>query len=161
MRAAALAARMGFGLALLTGGGVRAGEWPMYGHDLWHSSTNWQSAIKSSNVWALQKIWTFWTADAVSASPAVVDGVVYVGSWDGNFYALNANRACRESLQCLERQPSLEFLTCPRSSTRPLSRLGGCCLLPPGIRPTAMAGPCTPSRCLGGCNSKRRGYALL
>jgi PQQ-like domain len=34
--------------------------------------------------------WTFPTGDAVSASPTVVEGVVYVGSWDGYFYALDA-----------------------------------------------------------------------
>jgi outer membrane protein assembly factor BamB len=90
MRAAAFAAGIGLGLGVLTGGMVHAEDWTMYGHDLWHSSINWQSAIKSSNVWALQKVWTFWTGDAVSASPAVAGGVVYVGSWDGNFYALNA-----------------------------------------------------------------------
>ena len=89
MRAAVFAAKIALGLLLL-GNGAHAEDWPMYGHDLWHSSSNWQSAINSSNVWALQKVWTFWTGDAVSASPTVVDGVVYVGSWDGNFYALNA-----------------------------------------------------------------------
>ena len=34
--------------------------------------------------------WVFPTGDAVSASPAVVDGVIYTGSWDGYFYALDA-----------------------------------------------------------------------
>ena len=27
--------------------------------------------------------------DAVTATPTVVGGTVYVGSWDGNFYALD------------------------------------------------------------------------
>jgi eukaryotic-like serine/threonine-protein kinase len=27
---------------------------------------------------------------AISSSPAVVNGVVYIGSWDGNVYALDA-----------------------------------------------------------------------
>src|SRR5207244_9689621 len=34
--------------------------------------------------------WNFTAGDVVSASPAVVAGVVYVGSWDGFFYALDA-----------------------------------------------------------------------
>jgi len=35
-------------------------------------------------------LWRFQTGDAVSSSPAVVDGVVYVGSQDGYVYALEA-----------------------------------------------------------------------
>ncbi len=33
--------------------------------------------------------WTFPTGDAVTATPTVVNGTVYVGSWDGWFYALD------------------------------------------------------------------------
>jgi len=35
--------------------------------------------------------WSFQTGDDVISSPAVANGVVYVGSDDGNVYALNAN----------------------------------------------------------------------
>jgi serine/threonine-protein kinase len=35
-------------------------------------------------------LWTLTTADAVASSPSVVDGVVYVGSNDGNVYAADA-----------------------------------------------------------------------
>src|SRR5438445_8205416 len=65
-------------------------DWPMYGRDLKHSFTNADSLINPSNVTLLAPAWDFTTGDAVSASPAVVDGVVYVGSWDGFFYALDA-----------------------------------------------------------------------
>jgi len=34
--------------------------------------------------------WRYKTGDVVHASPAVVDGKVYVGSWDTYFYALDA-----------------------------------------------------------------------
>ena len=34
--------------------------------------------------------WKFHTGGRVVSSPAVVDGVVYVGSTDGNFYATDA-----------------------------------------------------------------------
>src|SRR5437660_8199157 len=56
-----------------------------------HTFSNEHSRINPSNVSSLQLAWTFATGDAVSASPTVVDGVVYVGSWDGYFYALNAH----------------------------------------------------------------------
>src|SRR5690242_14080358 len=64
--------------------------WPMYGKNLAHSFSNPHSEITSKNVSTLVPAWTFATGDAVTASPAVVDGVVYVGAWDGFFYALDA-----------------------------------------------------------------------
>src|SRR5438552_2476767 len=76
-----------FALAPTTG---RALDWPMYGRDLEHTFTNADSLIDSSTAAMLLPAWDFATADAVSASPAVVDGVVYVGAWDGFFYALDA-----------------------------------------------------------------------
>ena len=36
-------------------------------------------------------LWNFTTEGAVSSSPAVVDGVVYIGSQDSNLYAFNAS----------------------------------------------------------------------
>src|SRR5437667_157121 len=78
-------------LAFLLAPSLAAGlDWPMYGRDLKHSFTNADSLINPSNVTLLAPAWDFTTGDAVSASPAVVDGVVYVGSWDGFFYALDA-----------------------------------------------------------------------
>jgi outer membrane protein assembly factor BamB len=65
-------------------------NWPMYGRNLRHSFSNPQSRINPGNVASLRQVWAFPTADVVSASPTVVDGVIYVGSWDGFFYALDA-----------------------------------------------------------------------
>src|SRR5262249_14342704 len=59
-------------------------------HDLQHTFTNHESLIGAGNVATLLPAWSFATGDAVSASPAVVAGVVYIGSWDGYFYALDA-----------------------------------------------------------------------
>ena len=36
-------------------------------------------------------LWSYTTGDYVASSPAVANGVVYVGSWDGNLYVLNAS----------------------------------------------------------------------
>src|ERR1700720_4549611 len=92
MRAAVFAAKIALGLLLLlAGGGLHAENWRMYGRNLHHSFSNPKSRINPDNVAALQQAWTFQTGDAVSASPTVVDGVVYLGSWDGYFYALDAN----------------------------------------------------------------------
>lgn len=67
------------------------GNWPMYGRNVRHTFDNSHAQINASNVSKLKLAWTFTTGDAVSASPAVVNGVVYVGSWDGNFYAIRAH----------------------------------------------------------------------
>lgn len=65
----------------------------MYGHDLGHSFA--QSAdcshINAHNVRLLHPKWFLPAADSVTASPTVVDDVVYVGSWDGTFYAIPAD----------------------------------------------------------------------
>jgi len=37
----------------------------------------------------LAPAWFFPTGDAVTANPIVVGSTVYVGSWDGHFYALD------------------------------------------------------------------------
>ena len=38
-----------------------------------------------------EKIWNFRAAGEVESSPAVNHGIVYVGSYSGNVYALNAS----------------------------------------------------------------------
>jgi glucose dehydrogenase len=62
----------------------------MYGRNLLHTFSNDASRINPGNVAKLKPLWTFSTTDAISASPTVVDDVLYVGSWDGFFYALDA-----------------------------------------------------------------------
>ncbi|MGB6177491.1 MAG: PQQ-binding-like beta-propeller repeat protein [Methylocella sp.] len=100
MRFGISAAKTAFSLFVLVSGNLHAQEgrpinaeedWPMYGRNLRHTFSNEHSRINPSNVSSLQLAWTFTTGDAVSASPTVADGVVYVGSWDGYFYALDAH----------------------------------------------------------------------
>jgi polyvinyl alcohol dehydrogenase (cytochrome) len=66
-------------------------SWPQYGHDAAHSFS--QSGpctfIKKSNVATLVPRWFVPTADSVTASPAISNGTVYVGSWDGIMSALD------------------------------------------------------------------------
>jgi polyvinyl alcohol dehydrogenase (cytochrome) len=69
-------------------------DWPMYGFDLLRSRFNsTEGLINTNTVSQLDVRWFFSTGSgtgAVSASPSVVDGVAYVGSWNGNMYALDA-----------------------------------------------------------------------
>lgn len=66
------------------------GDWPMYGANLERSFSNPASGLKPSNVAALTLAWRFPTEDAVTAAPTVVGNAVYVGAWDGYFYAISA-----------------------------------------------------------------------
>ena len=47
--------------------------------------------IDAGSVARLAPAWFLDTAEPVTATPAVVDGVVYVGSWEGIMYALEAD----------------------------------------------------------------------
>ena len=59
--------------------------WPMFHHDLNHTGTSTSTAPSTNNT-----LWNYTTGGGVDSSPAVADGRVYVGSWDGNVYCLNA-----------------------------------------------------------------------
>jgi polyvinyl alcohol dehydrogenase (cytochrome) len=65
--------------------------WPMYGRDIAGSHYNPdETALTPSTVSQLKTKWVFETGADVSSQPAVVDGVVYFGSWDGKEYAVDA-----------------------------------------------------------------------
>jgi outer membrane protein assembly factor BamB len=84
-------------------------DWPMYGHDLQHhfAVPAGCSPITAGNVATLAPAWFFHTKDSITASPAVSDGTVYVGSWDGTFYAINADTgALRWSYHIATTSPS-------------------------------------------------------
>jgi len=86
------------------GGGVDAGsgsvdqsgekptaDWPMFGHDLANTRFNpVEDTLSADDVDRLAERWKV-TGAAVTSTPAVVDGVVYVGDWDGNLQAYEAD----------------------------------------------------------------------
>jgi polyvinyl alcohol dehydrogenase (cytochrome) len=84
-------------LAAGCGGGGTPGDaavdrcdWPMWGHSVERSfSYPCGTAISPETVADLEQVWFLNTDDAVTATPAVVDGVVYVGDWSGRFYAIS------------------------------------------------------------------------
>jgi polyvinyl alcohol dehydrogenase (cytochrome) len=67
--------------------GTRAWDWPTYGHDAQHTFRG-RTTLTAATTSTLKQAWSFSTGDAVTATPTVVDGTVYVGSWDGYFYAV-------------------------------------------------------------------------
>jgi outer membrane protein assembly factor BamB len=69
---------------------LSACDWPEFGLYNHGSRDSADTGISLSNVASTKLDWTATTGAAVVSSPAVVNGVVYVGSIDGNVYALNA-----------------------------------------------------------------------
>jgi len=67
---------------------IGAGDWPTYGGSAQHTFHN-TTGLNTTNVHTLVPKWFFKTGDAVTANPVVVRNRVYVGSWDGNFYAID------------------------------------------------------------------------
>ena len=63
----------------------QADSWPMFHGNLAHTGYL-NAAGHSTN----QTLWVFKTSGHVWSSPAVVNGVVYFGSFDHNVYAVNA-----------------------------------------------------------------------
>src|ERR1051326_8628692 len=66
-------------------------DWPMYLYDPAHSSYNaFESEIGPDNVNRLQASWTF-PASVLAGGATVVNDVVYIGDWGGNFYAIRTS----------------------------------------------------------------------
>ncbi|MFI6724967.1 PQQ-binding-like beta-propeller repeat protein [Streptomyces atratus] len=55
-----------------------------------HNTTDHKTPEVASKIPDPRLRWRYATGDAVTSSPAVVDGVVYIGSTDGSVYALDA-----------------------------------------------------------------------
>ncbi len=74
-----------------SGSQIRSGnDWPMYMHDPERTGVNAETILSPTNVSQLTKQWLFQTQGVIAASAAVVGNSVYVGSWDGYEYALDA-----------------------------------------------------------------------
>ena len=54
-----------------------------------------EKVLSVNNVGSLTLKWSYTTGSTVYSSPAVVDGVVYIGSEDNNLYALNATTGAK------------------------------------------------------------------
>jgi polyvinyl alcohol dehydrogenase (cytochrome) len=66
-------------------------DWRSFGAGVAHSFSVGAgcSAIDTTSVHTLVPAWVIHTPDSISASPAIVNGTAYVGSWDGTFYAVD------------------------------------------------------------------------
>jgi len=75
-----------------TGSIACAGDWPMFHHDLRHTGYTDEKIPDD-----LKLIWSYKTRDrVVPSSPAVADGKIFVGSWDGKIYCFGEKKGSRE-----------------------------------------------------------------
>ena len=65
-------------------------DWTMFRADPSHSGAGTGNPVLTPTL-----LWKYTTGNMVESSPAVVDGVVYIGSGDGNVYALNATNGAK------------------------------------------------------------------
>ncbi|MBV9613922.1 MAG: PQQ-binding-like beta-propeller repeat protein, partial [Ktedonobacteraceae bacterium] len=65
-------------------------DWPTYLHDVQRTAAGDDTMLSPANAGQLTSNWVFKTGGPIAASPTVVGSTVYVGSWDGYEYALNA-----------------------------------------------------------------------
>ncbi len=63
-------------------------EWRMFQHDAQRTGFSDCKAPNTNNT-----LWVFKTHSGVSSSPAVSDGVVFIGSDDDNIYAIDENKS--------------------------------------------------------------------
>ncbi len=68
-----------------------AGDWPTYLRDTSRTADNGaETIVSTATAPQLIKLWSFPTNGFVAPSATVVGDVAYVGSWDGNFFAIDA-----------------------------------------------------------------------
>ncbi len=65
-------------------------DWVMFGSDASHTGVGTGNPVLTPTL-----IWKFSTGDGGWTAPAVVDGVVYIGSDDHNVYALNSTTGAK------------------------------------------------------------------
>ena len=72
----------------ITAAPMRVEDWPMFMNDLQFSGQSPDKRLKPP----LQLQWQFKTGGPLEASPVIVNDILYIGSADGKFYALNAKK---------------------------------------------------------------------
>src|SRR6266853_6662901 len=72
------------------GGESADGQWTMGGQNLRNWRNQDDTRISPQNAVKLKTKWVFATGGDVSATPAVVNGIVYFPDFAGNFYAVDA-----------------------------------------------------------------------
>jgi outer membrane protein assembly factor BamB len=69
-----------------------SGDWSTYLYDQSRTGADLnETTITAATASQLQLLWKFTTTGVVGASPTIVNGVMYIGSWDGFEYAIDVS----------------------------------------------------------------------
>jgi polyvinyl alcohol dehydrogenase (cytochrome) len=101
---------------------IAPGDWPSYGYDAQHTFHG-RTTLTAATAARLKQAWFFPTGDAVTATPTVVGGTIYVGSWDTRFYAIDLRTGEQRWAYQLSRQDAVKPY--PGESPRPIDSDGG------------------------------------
>src|SRR5271165_1001898 len=63
-------------------------DWTMYRHDLSGAGASLDTTLTTANAGQIHQVWSYQTGGGISTGVMVLNGVGYVGSWDGNEYAI-------------------------------------------------------------------------
>src|SRR5258706_12571782 len=78
-------------IALIGAPALADDNWPAYLYDLGHSSFNRnESILNRTSAGTLEQAWSTKVYAPVVAGATISDGVLYVGEWAGNFYAIDS-----------------------------------------------------------------------
>jgi outer membrane protein assembly factor BamB len=77
-------------LLVVCGVVLAACDWPQFRSNASHAGSNFETTLNTGNVASLTTKWTATTGNVVNSSPAVANGVVYIGSGDNKLYAFDA-----------------------------------------------------------------------
>ncbi len=87
---------VGWGAPAAGAAGTKGHQPAIWGRNSWSSFGNGpehdfvtHTTIDAADVGTLHEAWFFPTGDTVTATPTIVDGVAYFGSWDTKFYAVD------------------------------------------------------------------------
>ncbi len=71
-------------------------DWAMFGFNASNRRFNpYENVLSTTNVSSMVLDWSYTTGGGIPSSPAIVNGVVYVGSQDDNLYAFNATTGAK------------------------------------------------------------------
>jgi outer membrane protein assembly factor BamB/regulation of enolase protein 1 (concanavalin A-like superfamily) len=70
---------------------AQADQWTTSLHDIARTGSSSDSIISKNQASTLVKKWSLATGGPIASQPAIVNGIAYVGSWDGNEYAINVS----------------------------------------------------------------------
>jgi outer membrane protein assembly factor BamB len=107
----------------------KGADWPTYlGENTREAASPTERSISPTTAHSLVQLWNFTAGNSVVASPAIVAGEAYIGSWDGFEYALNVTTGhvkWKDNLGTDSHDPSILGITSSATVTSGVVYVGG------------------------------------